>query len=118
MNSYRELQERKPRFNTAFTFAFEMNHWFEDDDKLLHGAQIRAAILYRLNDLSDDELEQACLSDTFDTMEESVKGSTWILEPNKHAMHVINEDKMKPWPEDSPSHLPNGVDRRLHVLVP
>lgn len=113
MPSICDYHKHNPRFNTAFTFPFEMNHWFEDDDELLHGAQIRAAIQHRLNEFSDDDLEQACLCDPFDGMEESVSGSTWVLiekgDGNNVRGTACRANPIEPWPQCTPTSLPDEL---------
>jgi len=106
MSSIRDYHQYKPRFNTAFTFAFDMNHWFEDDDQLLDGSQIRAAILHSLSLRDDEDIAQACLCDPFDTVDEPFKERTWTTNEYRAACHT---DPTEEWPEGAPTSLPDEL---------
>ena len=56
-------------FNHAYDFAFEVGGSTDQDGFDVTAQQLRAAILSRLGDMSDDELVEACGS-PFDTMKE------------------------------------------------
>ena len=113
MSSICAYHQYKPRFNTAFTFPFFMNHWFEDDAQLLHGAQIRAAIQDNLDTMPDEDLEDFCLADPFDTMEEPVGRAVFFLIEEGDGIKVRGmAGKTHPteeWPEGAPTSLPDEL---------
>lgn len=55
------------KYNHAFSFGFELVN--EDPEGNTTGAELRYALLKRLNSLPDDELVEACGA-PFDTYEE------------------------------------------------
>lgn len=56
-------------YNHAYTFAVEIPGSTSEDAGDVTGARLRAALLERINRLSDEELLEACDS-PYDTMEE------------------------------------------------
>jgi hypothetical protein len=66
INIHTQIESEPMRFNHAYDFAFEIESQDEDADDVT-GAALRAALLKRLNTLSDKELIGAC--GHFDVME-------------------------------------------------
>jgi hypothetical protein len=56
-------------FNHAYTIAVEISGSTSDDAEDVTGAQLRAALINRINSLSDEELLEACDA-PYDTYEE------------------------------------------------
>ena len=56
-------------YNHAYTIAVEISGSASEDAEDVTGAQLRAALLTRINSLSDDELLEACEA-PYDTFEE------------------------------------------------
>lgn len=55
-----------PKFNHAYTFSFEVESNHEEGADLT-GLDLRKALIARLNDLSDNDMLEAC--EPFDTFE-------------------------------------------------
>lgn len=55
-----------PKFNHAYTLSFEITSNHEEGEDLT-GLDLRKALLKRLDDLSDDDMLEAC--EPFDTFE-------------------------------------------------
>jgi len=55
-----------PKFNHAYTFSFEVTSNHEEGEDLT-GLDLRKALMARLDDLSDNDMLEAC--EPFDTFE-------------------------------------------------
>jgi hypothetical protein len=62
-------KQKKPKFNHAYTIAFEVSGSKDENGKDVTGKRLRSAIKQRLKSLTDEELADACEA-PFDTHQE------------------------------------------------
>jgi hypothetical protein len=58
-----------PKYNHAYTIAFEVPGSADEEGKDVTGSRLREALLARVNELSDDDMLEACDA-PYDTFEE------------------------------------------------